>query len=46
MKREFDLNELTDEDVEIIEEALSTRRILKMCNPDNIRSNVSWFQTS
>ena len=34
MKREFDLNELTDEDVEIIEEALSTRRILKMCNPD------------
>ena len=34
MKREFDLNELTDEDVEIIEEALSRRRILKMCNPD------------
>ena len=34
MKREFDLNNLTDEDVEIIEEALSTRRISKMGNPD------------
>lgn len=34
MKREFDLNNLTDEEVELIEESLSRRRILKMCNPD------------
>lgn len=34
MKREFDLNKLTDEDVRILEEALSRRRILKMCIPD------------
>ena len=36
MKREFDLDNLTDEDVEIIEEALSTRRILKMCKPGGL----------
>lgn len=36
MKREFDLNNLTDEDVEIIEEALSARRISKMGNPDGL----------
>lgn len=34
MKTEFDLNKLTDADVELIEESLFRRRILKMCNPD------------
>lgn len=34
MKREFDLNNLTDEDVELIENSLEMRRILKMGNPD------------
>lgn len=34
MKTEFDLNKLTDEDVRILEEALSRRRLMKMCNPD------------
>lgn len=34
MKTEFDLNNLTDADVQILEEAIS-RRKLKMCNPDS-----------
>ena len=34
MKREFDLNNLTADDVEVIESALTFRRILKMCIPD------------
>ncbi len=34
MKREFDLNNLTDEDVELIENSLEMRRILKMCKSD------------
>jgi hypothetical protein len=33
MKREFDLNNLTDEEVELIEKSLEMRRILKMGNP-------------
>ena len=31
MKSEFDLNNLTDEDVQILEEALSRRRLMKLC---------------
>lgn len=31
MKSEFDLNDLTDSDVEILEEALSRRRLMKLC---------------
>lgn len=34
MKREFDLTNLTDEEVELIEKVLETRRILKSVNPD------------
>ena len=34
MKTEFDLNNLTDKDVEVIEEALSMRKLMKLCNPD------------
>jgi hypothetical protein len=36
MKREFDLNNLTDEDVELIENSLEMRRILKRCNPSRL----------
>lgn len=31
MKSEFDLNNLTDLDVQILEEALSRRRLMKLC---------------
>ena len=34
MKREFDLNNLSDDEVKMIENSLEMRRISKMCNPD------------
>lgn len=52
MKQEFDLSNLTDADVEFLEEALSRRRLMKLCYSE-IRykiyskrfscSNVSWI---
>ena len=34
MKTEFDLNNLTDSDVQILEEALSRRRLMKLCSDE------------
>lgn len=34
MKSEFDLNNLTDSDVQILEEALSRRRLMKLCSDE------------
>ena len=34
MKREFDLNNLTDDEVELMGNSLEMRRITKMCIPD------------
>ena len=47
MKTEFDLNNLTDADVEFLEEALSRRRFMKLHLPEfDIDCNINWVNAA